>query len=98
MIFQTLPSLRPCAGSGGKSRMPLALFADFSLILIGDGKPVASSLGFSRHARQARKRAARRVGIEPRRSGTGLRNLGRSPVLCNCGMDVRRTQASPAAW
>ena len=55
---------------GGKLGMRVEFFAEAKLILIWGSNPIASNLHFWRHAQEAKRRGARLVCIDPRRSET----------------------------
>ena len=53
---------------GGKLGMQVQFFAESRLILIWGSNPIASNLHFWRHAQEAKRRGARLVCIDPRRT------------------------------
>jgi anaerobic selenocysteine-containing dehydrogenase len=55
---------------GGKLGMRIEFFAESKLILIWGSNPIASNLHFWRYAQAAKRRGARLVCIDPRRSET----------------------------
>nr|WP_145548675.1 molybdopterin oxidoreductase family protein [Variovorax boronicumulans] len=55
---------------GGKVGMKVEFFAEARLILVWGGNPIASSLHFWRYAQEAKRRGARLVCIDPRRTET----------------------------
>ncbi|KAF1046608.1 molybdopterin-containing oxidoreductase family protein [Xylophilus sp.] len=55
---------------GGKIGMKVEFFAESKLILIWGSNAITSSLHFWRHAQEAKRRGARLVCIDPRRSET----------------------------
>jgi len=55
---------------GGKLGMRVEFFAEAKLILIWGSNPIASNLHFWRHAQEAKRRGARLICIDPRRSET----------------------------
>ena len=55
---------------GGKLGMRVEFFAESRLILIWGSNPIASNLHFWRHAQEAKRRGARLICIDPRRSET----------------------------
>jgi anaerobic selenocysteine-containing dehydrogenase len=55
---------------GGKLGMRMEFFAESKLILIWGSNPIASNLHFWRHAQEAKRRGARLICIDPRRSET----------------------------
>ena len=55
---------------GGKLGMRVEFFAESKLILIWGSNPIASNLHFWRHAQEAKRRGARLICIDPRRSET----------------------------
>ena len=55
---------------GGKLGMRMEFFAESKLILIWGSNPITSNLHFWRHAQEAKRRGARLICIDPRRSET----------------------------
>ncbi|KQP49884.1 molybdopterin-dependent oxidoreductase [Pseudorhodoferax sp. Leaf274] len=55
---------------GGKVGMKVEFFAESKLILVWGGNAIASSLHFWRYAQEAKRRGARLVCIDPRRTET----------------------------
>jgi len=55
---------------GGKLGMRVEFFAESRLILIWGSNPIASNLHFWRYAQEAKRRGARLICIDPRRSET----------------------------
>jgi anaerobic selenocysteine-containing dehydrogenase len=55
---------------GGKLGMRVEFFAEAKLILIWGSNPITSNLHFWRHAQEAKRRGARLICIDPRRSET----------------------------
>jgi anaerobic selenocysteine-containing dehydrogenase len=55
---------------GGKVGMKVEFFAEAKLILVWGGNAIASSLHFWRYAQEAKRRGARLVCIDPRRTET----------------------------
>ena len=55
---------------GGKLGMQVQFFAESKLILIWGSNSIASNLHFWRHAQEAKRRGARLICIDPRRSET----------------------------
>ena len=55
---------------GGKLGMRMEFFTESKLILIWGSNPIASNLHFWRHAQEAKRRGARLICIDPRRSET----------------------------
>jgi anaerobic selenocysteine-containing dehydrogenase len=55
---------------GGKLGMRIEFFAESKLVLIWGSNPIASNLHFWRHAQEAKRRGARLICIDPRRSET----------------------------
>jgi anaerobic selenocysteine-containing dehydrogenase len=55
---------------GGKLGMRVEFFTESKLILIWGSNPIASNLHFWRHAQEAKRRGARLICIDPRRSET----------------------------
>lgn len=55
---------------GGKLGMRVEFFAEAKLIVIWGSNPIASNLHFWRHAQEAKRRGARLICIDPRRSET----------------------------
>ena len=55
---------------GGKLGMRVEFFAEAKLIWIWGSNPIASNLHFWRHAQEAKRRGARLICIDPRRSET----------------------------
>ncbi|CAN7321478.1 molybdopterin oxidoreductase family protein [Pseudorhodoferax sp. LjRoot39] len=55
---------------GGKVGMKVEFFAEATLILVWGGNAIASSLHFWRYAQEAKRRGARLVCIDPRRTET----------------------------